>query len=307
MSQQNIRTADFFEGIPQSAPVRNDKELLEAFTDISDMMSEALIMLDFQKRNFLYVSSHYLFLGGYTPEMVKREGYEFFKRMLHPEDLPLWRDIHVILLKSLYYHQLPTERIHFFGCTLRIRSFLSDEDKKPDYLMAYLKIKPLFLQNLPCMGICLLSVSVVPNSGNLCVYYNNCDYSTYSFISGKWSFHPFAPLSKREKQILVWCQEGLSNNEMADKLNLTVKVVEKVKTSLFEEQSLFDELNLNSFPKKLQYANNRCLIYQSPALESNRQGRRKYPPRKCNKIFIISILHAIVKSNAKCRIIKKTE
>jgi len=259
------------EGLSEDVPAIEDEKFLEAFTDISDMMSEALIVLDFKKRNYLHVSPHNLFLCGHTPEKVKEEGYEFFKIALHPDDLPLWRDIHAAILKSLYNNILPAERINFFGCTLRIRSFLSEEDRKPDYLMAYLKIKPKFQQGIPRWGVCLLSIAVVPYSGNLCVYYYNHDYSTYSFISRKWTFHPFAPLSKREKQMLVWSQEGLTNKEMADKLHLTVKVVEKIKTSLF------DDLNLNSFSKKFHYANNRCFIYQTPAIESKKQGIRQLP------------------------------
>ena len=268
MERINTTTGDFFKGIPESILADNEDKIAMECADISSMMSEALIVLDFQKRNCLYVSSHYLFSLDYTLQKIKEEGYEFFRIVLHPDDLPLWRNIHIAILKSLYNNKLPAERINFFGCALRLRSFLSDEDKKPDYLMAYLKIKPKFQDGIPRWGICLLSIAVVSKPGNLCVYYDNHDYSVYSFITGKWTFHSFAPLSKREKQILVWSQQGLTNQEMADKLHLTVKVVEKAKTSLF------DELNLDSFSKKLQYANNRCLIYQSPHNKKDDQCKK---------------------------------
>ena len=136
---QLLKRGDFFEGIPKSAPI--DEEIISLeYADISGMMSEALIVLDFQKRNFLHVSPHNLFLCGYISEKVKEEGYEFFSTLFHPDDLPLWKEIHVAILKSIYENELPTEGINFFGCALRIRSFLSDENKKPDYLMAYLSI-----------------------------------------------------------------------------------------------------------------------------------------------------------------------
>jgi len=141
--------------------------------------------------------------------------------------------------------------------------------------MVYLKIKPKFQHGIPVWGICLLSVDVVPKSGNLCVYYDNHDYSTYSLKSEKWTFHPYAPLSIREKQILVWSQQGLSNETMANILHLSVKVVEKVKTSLFEDLISAEDLNLNSFSKKLQYANNRCLIYHAPAKKSKKAEKNK--------------------------------
>lgn len=93
-----------------------------------------------------------------------------------------------------------------------------------------MNLKPKFRHGIPRCGICLLSIAIVPKSGNLCVYYDNHDYSTYSIVSRKWTFHSFAPLSKREKQILILNQEGLTNKEMAYRLHFTVKVVEKIKT-----------------------------------------------------------------------------
>ena len=204
---------------------------------------------------------------GCTPEKVKKDGYDFLNFMLHPDDLHLWKNMHVVMLNSLHKKELPTEKINYFECTFRIRNFLSEESENPDFLMAYLKIKPEIQNGIPLYGICLLNISVVPKPQNMLVYYDNHDYSVYSFISRKWIFRKFKQLSKREKQILVWSQEGLTNKEMADKLSLSVKVVEKIKTSLFEEQNSVNDLNLNSFSKKNQYANNRCLIYHDTAIE----------------------------------------
>ena len=251
MKQTDDICDEFFEGIPHNIPAMDEEKLSIEFADLSDIMSEAFFVLDFQKRTILHAPQHYLSLCGYTPEMIEKKGYEFFKEVLHPEDLPLWKDIHVTILKTLYSDELPKEKIIFFGCTLRIRSFFSEASVNPDYLMVYLKIKPKWLNGIPRWGICLLSVAVVPKSGNLCVYYKNHGYSTYSFIARKWTLHPFAPLSIREKQMLIWSQGGLSNKEIADKLYLSVKVVEKTKASLFEGMDIDEELKLNSISKKV--------------------------------------------------------
>ena len=268
MRQVNIGIDDFFEGLPKStSTMKSDENISIEFSDLSRMISEAVVVLDFQKRKIQYVSSNYLFLCGFTPEKVKEEGYDFFKLILHPEDLLLWRDIHIAILKSLYNNQLPVKNIIFFGCTLRIRNFLSYKDKNPDYIMVYLKIKPKFLNGIPLYGICLVSISVVPKSGNLCVFYNNNNYSRYNVNAKMWKLHPLTPLSRKELQILIWSHAGLTNVEMAAKLCQSVKVIEKTKTSLFEKLIFYDEFNLNSFSKKLQFALNRCLIYQSPVNE----------------------------------------
>ena len=275
MDRTNTITDGFFEGIPSSALAMDEEQFLIDCADLSDMMSETLVVIDFQKEKILHVPQHFLFLYGYTPEKLKKEGYDFFHDALHPDDLPLWKDMYVIILKSLYNNELKAKDIRFLGCTLRIKSFLSEEGEEPEYLMTCLRIKPKFHHDIPVWGICLFSVAVAPKPGNLRVYYKNHDYETYSFKSRKWTFHPSAPLSIRDKQILVWSQQGLSNQQIADKLRLTVKSVEKAKTSLFEELGIVEEQNLTSFSKKFQYAINHCLIYQSPAMES-KKGTEKH-------------------------------
>jgi Response regulator containing a CheY-like receiver domain and an HTH DNA-binding domain len=263
MKQKNLKTDDYFEGIPISNIPIDEERIIKSYSDLSNMLSEALFVLDFQKRNFLFVPRHNLFLCGCTPEKVKKDGYDFFNFMLHPDDLQLWKSIHVVILKSLHKKKLPAEKIiNFFECTFRIRNFLSEEGEKTDYLMVYLKIKPEIQNGIPLYGICLLSVSVVPEPQSMLVYYDNHDYSVYSLKSRKWIFCEYKQLSKREKQILVWSQAGLTNKEMAEKLHLSTKVIEKIKTLLFEEQDLVNNLNLNSFSKKKQYANNRGLFYK---------------------------------------------
>jgi hypothetical protein len=274
MERNETKTGDFFEGIPVNIPAMDDEKISIEWAALSCMMSEALVVLDFQKRNFLHLSNHYLCLCGYSPEKIKEEGYEFFKYALHPEDLSLWRDIHVIILKSLYGNELPVERIRHFGFTFRIRSFLSEKGQKPEYLMVYVKIKPQFQNGIPVRGICLLSVAVVPRSGNLCVYYDNHDFATYSFESRKWTNHPCELLTIRDKPVLVLNQQGLKNKHIADKLYITEKAVERTITLLFTEHNIVEELNPNNIYKKIQYAHNRCLVYQSPTISSRKALKR---------------------------------
>jgi len=115
MKQTDINCDDYFKGIPKRIPAINEEKISLAFADFSDIMLEAFVVLDFQKRTILHAPQHYLYLCGYTPEMVETKGYDFFKDVLHPEDLPLWKEIHVAVLKTLYSKELPVEKIKFFG------------------------------------------------------------------------------------------------------------------------------------------------------------------------------------------------
>lgn len=135
MERISTITDSFFNGIPVSILAQGEDDLSLNWSDISGIMSKALIVFDFQKKNFLYVSSHDFLSCGYTPDKIKDEGCNFFETLIHPDDLHLGKNILTTLLISLYNSELPAEKVNFFGCTLRIRSFLSDEYKNPDYLM----------------------------------------------------------------------------------------------------------------------------------------------------------------------------
>ena len=89
--------------------------------------------------------------------------------------------------------------------------------------MIFLKIKPVWQNDIPRLGVCVMSVSVVKKSGNLRVHYNDHEYAEYSKISKKWKTRQLTPLSKKQKKILVWSQQGLTNKEMAEKLFMPVK------------------------------------------------------------------------------------
>ena len=232
MKRTHLITGDFFKGIPISTFETDEKELPLEYGDLSEMMAEALLVLDFQKRNFKYVSNHELCLCGHTQESVMAQGYEFFEDAVFPDDLNLWIDMHNKILKCLYCDELPADKINYFACTFRVKNSFSGVDKT-QYIMVYLKLKPKWLNGQLRYGICLLSGSVVPKPDNLRVYYHNRDYAEYSSDTGRWTHCSFSPLRKREREMLVWIQQGLSQKEMADTMCVSVNTIEHMRYILF--------------------------------------------------------------------------
>ena len=247
----------------QNEPVTEIDHLSIDFTDIADMSSEAIVAIDFLRQAFLYLPKHLLATCGFPPEKIKDLRYDFFKYALHPEDLPLWIKIYNVILTSLTNGDLPVERVNYFSCTLRIRSFLSETYQKPDYFMVYLKLKPKWLNGMPRFCICFLSPSIVPKSGNFCVFYDNQDHAEYSFRHKKWEIRPDILLTKREKEALVWSQQGLTQKQIVEKMRdkkgsqMKEKTLEKIKNSLFRKLWVY------SIEQAIQYANNRQLLYHA--------------------------------------------
>ena len=275
MKGNNSSVSDFFSGMSECTPATDERETTIAYRDLTGMMAEVLIVLDFQHRNFRYVSNHALLLCGYSPEQVKALGYDFFREALHPKALPIWIDMHHTMLQRLYQGPSSAHSINYFACTFRIKSFLPTF-KQSDYLMVYLKLKPKWIDGQPRFGICLLSHAVVPKAGNLCVYYDNHDHETYALKTKRWTYHRFAPLSQRQKEMLVWAKQGLTQKAMADKMNVSIKTIESMRTVLFQQ------FGVSSIEQAIQYATNRRLLYHIPFDEpgtgGKKQAKRIYPP-----------------------------
>lgn len=80
------------------------------------------------------------------------------------------------------------------------------------------------------------------------------DYSNYSFRTKKWEYFSFYPLSNKQKEMLIWAQQGFSLKETAIKMNVSDKTIESMRHTLFEK------FGVSSIEQAIQYAFNRRLI-----------------------------------------------
>ncbi|MDR1202105.1 MAG: LuxR C-terminal-related transcriptional regulator [Tannerellaceae bacterium] len=248
---------DFFEGIPEQVPVSDGVEISFKPEDFSGMMTEAIYILDFQKRSFHYIADHGFFLSGYSREEAMNAGYKFFHRVIHPADISLWAKMHSVIIKKLNSHDLQIDCINYFSCTFQIKSSLQI-GAKPSYLMAYQKLKPQWHEGQVRFGICLLSSSVVRHAGNLRIYYKNClDYDEYSFQNQRWIRQKEIPkLTDREKEILKLSKQGKSSKEIADILCISGKTIRNIETGLYQK------LSVHSMIEAIIFSTNHQMIFE---------------------------------------------
>lgn len=258
MKQADVVIDNFFKEILVSNPRMDISEWLIAYDFLSSMLAETLIVFDFVQKKIRYMSNNNLILYDSVQEPPKEIDYDFLKQGIHPEDISFWEDIHDIILNSLNNDELVVDQINYFSFLLRLKNMLSSSGLC-DYTMAYVKLKPQWLNEQLRYGICLLSASVIRKQDNrLCVHYKNLDYLDYSFKTKEWKHYLFSPLSKRQKEMLMWAQQGLSLKETAVKMNVSDKTIESMRCTLFEK------LGVNTIEQAIQYASNRRLICHFP-------------------------------------------
>lgn len=221
---------------------------------LASMLNEILIIFDFELKECLYVSNKNNNLTN-TQEKTVKFSLEELKEIIHPEDFTLCIDIYNCIENCLYNKSMPFDQLNYFSFLLRIKNFFSNKSSS-GYFMSFIKLKPQWINNQMRYGICLLSASIIRKQNRLLTaHYINHDYSSFSFETKKWSYYKFSPLTKRQKEMLLWAQQGLSLKETAEKMNVSIKTIENMRSILYEK------LGVSSIEQAIQYVSNRKLIY----------------------------------------------
>ena len=85
-------------------------------------------MVDVQQQRFCYVRPNASFLCDYAAEEALNLGYDFYTKIVHPDDLPKWGKMHKAVLRYLDDKTEKQGDVDFFSCTFRLQhnySFLS--------------------------------------------------------------------------------------------------------------------------------------------------------------------------------------
>ncbi len=234
-------TAQFFEPIHHEvigAKVYKDyEEVAKAFERLQRVINQSIYIIDYSKQNFLFVSSHPLFLCGYTAEEVQKMGYSFYEKVLSPEDLQMVLEINKFGW-GLFYQTIPEERKN--GC-FSYDFFL--HHKNGSKILVNHKLTPLFLTKSGNIGfaVCVVSLSSKKSAGNVVYSTNNIsEYCTYDVVQNE--IKPSLPpiLSEREKEVFALMMRGFNYEEIAEKLNISKT------TSRTHRQNILKKFNANN-------------------------------------------------------------
>lgn len=188
-------------------------------------------MTDFCRRNFFWVSPNPLFLCGYSPHDVMNWGYDFYGKVVHPDDLSILIKAHRMVLD--YFYKLPVSwrELEYISFDLRI---LYNQKS----LMVRHKVKPFEVTGSGdiWLAVCYVSVSARKTSGHLLIYPDNrLARHQYSFERDEWEKHTAPVLTERDKEILMLAFQEYTNREIAGMLCLAESTVKNMKTAIFRK------------------------------------------------------------------------
>ena len=234
--QQNI-ISNFFR------PINTDIQIPDseyAKTDVCIVMADALArntnhslyIIDYHRKNFLYVSSNPLFLCGHSPEEVQQKGYAFYFEVVPSDEINRLMEINEAGFR--FYYDQPIEKR--LDLSIEYNFHIHTSEKHPHLI--HHKLTPVLLSGKGDIWLALCTVSLSPekNIGDVVISDHTCtDHYIYSFEGRRWRKQPELILSDREKEILQLSVKGLSNTEIGETLFIDANTVKFHKKKIFEK------------------------------------------------------------------------
>lgn len=231
--------------------ISQTENYLEVVKTFVKLTYQSVYIINYQQRNFEYVSDNPLFLCGLTSDEVKELGYDFYFKNVGEQDLNLLLKINQIGFD--FFDDLPVSERKDYTISY---DFHIINEKKNSILINH-KLTPLFLneEGKIWKAMCIVSLSPNHSSGNIIISNINSDiFSEFNLETDSWEKRQKVKLSERETEILSLYARGLTINEIAEKIFISPDTVK------FHRRKLFEKMGVDNITEALSYATNNKLL-----------------------------------------------
>jgi PAS domain S-box-containing protein len=196
----------------------------KAITQALNALPCAVYMLDYQTKQYLFVSKSCEKIIGYTAKEIIRDGNELYVSKLHPADLEIYSS--KVFKKFIFYtNSLPANEIKNVRFSFNYR--FKRKDGQYIHILQQFEILEVNEHNYPVLVLGFIT-DITPHKNDNKVTYA---ISTYSKKTGfnRVTTDTFPNIdfavSSREKDIINELIKGLSSKEIATKLHISLHTV----------------------------------------------------------------------------------
>ena len=224
--------------------------LISAFDAISGITYQSLYIIDYLKRNFLYVSDNPLFLCGCTVEEVKDMGGLFFLNNIPQEEHEMITEINRAGFD--FFDKMQIEERADFAISYDYN--LLNNKKKTLINHTFTPISLTKEGNIR-LAACVVSLSSHSKPGYAEIRNTNqTTFLKYVPETHSWKEEAEIILNEREKDIVVLSSQGLTMNEIAKRLFIAPDTVK------FHKRKLFEKLNVKNITEAFAFSLNHKLL-----------------------------------------------
>lgn len=224
--------------------------VISVFNAMSRTTYQSLYIIDYFRKDFLYVSENPLFLCGHSAEEIKKLGYLFYINHVPEQEQRMLTEVNKAGFN--FFDRIPVdERINY---SISYDFHILTGKKK---MLINHKLTPILLtkDGRIWLAACVVSISSHNTIGHVELRKaGSTSFWEYSLDSHKWCENSGITLGEKERDILSLSAQGYTMNEIADELCLAIDTIK------FYKRKLFEKLNVKNIAEAISFATNYKLL-----------------------------------------------
>ena len=230
---------------------KNAVLVIQSLKAFSRLTYQSVYVIDYFKKNFLYVSDNPLFLCGYKPKEIRKMGYSFYFNQIPQNEINMLLEVNKAGFR--FFNETPVDN--------RLKLYISYDfhlqNREGYQLLVNHRLTPILLADNGniWLAACVVSLSCHHNAGNIEAYMDgNLNYWSYSMGNHRWEEHAAFVLKRREKEVLIYSAQGLTEEKIAKNMNVEKETVK------YHKQKIFNKLGVNNMSSAIAIASHKKLI-----------------------------------------------
>lgn len=222
------------------------KLLINAAEAFSRSTYQCVYIIDYFRKNFMYVSENVAYLFGQEPDKIKDIGYNLYIDYVPLKDRQMLLEIN----KKGFdlFNEIPvSERMDY---SIAYDFHIINEKKQR---LVNHTLTPILLtkDGRIWLALCTFALSARNSPGHIIMKKSGSNkFYEYSLDEHKWQHKDAIPLNETERDVLILSAQGYTMNEIADKLYKSVDTIKACKCNLFAR------LEVKNIAEALSYATN---------------------------------------------------
>ncbi|MDE6277940.1 MAG: LuxR C-terminal-related transcriptional regulator [Muribaculaceae bacterium] len=211
---------------------------------------QSVYLIDYYKKDFLYVSPNPMFLCGLSPKQVKDLGYRFYIDYVPEDEQQLLLDINrsgFVFMKNIPPEERKDWHIQY--------DFHILNGGHP--VLVNHKLTPLALTSdgQIWLALCVVSASSHAAPGHIEAHHaGSSEYFEYNLTTHRWDKRTMPSLTDTEKTVITLSIQGYTMAEIADRICLSPDTIKKYR------QRIFEKLEVHNISEAIITAANNKLI-----------------------------------------------
>lgn len=222
------------------------KLLVSAAEAFSRSTYQCVYIIDYFKRNFLYVSENMAYLCGQKASEIKDFGYKLYTDYVPLKDQQMLLEIN----KKGFdlFNELPVSERMDYSITYDFHIINGRKQRLVNHTLT-----PILLtkDGRIWLALCTFALSARNSPGHIIMKKSGSNkFYELSLDGHKWQYKDAIPLNETEREVLILSAQGYTMNEIADKLCKSVDTIKACK------RNLFARLQVKNIAEALSYATN---------------------------------------------------